>query len=348
MIRLKDIAARAGVTIMTVSKALRDAPDVSAQKRTSIKLLAQQMGYVPDSSARGLRTRCNRLFGLIIPSMINPIFARILLAIEERAHEMGYDVLLAYTHYNPEREEACIRRFISRRVEGMFIAPTYLMARESRTYQELFESKTPTIILGHPAPFCSQFVNVEADDLQAGYVVTQHLLKLGHKRIAFLTGPTGTPWTQERFDGYRRALREAEMDVDDKLVFTAGRTIEEGAAAATQLINEGVDATAIQAVNDSVATGCADVLLKQKIRIPEDISLTGFGNTMVSEYFRVPLTTANQPKHRLGMAAMDAMQQFLKGQRPEPKRLPVELIVRASSGTASATPALRRHKAPNA
>jgi LacI family transcriptional regulator len=348
MVRLKDIAERAGVTIMTVSKALRDEPDISAERKTQIKLLAQQMGYVPDSSAQGLRTRTTKLFGLILPSMVNPIFTRILLAVQERAYEMGYDVLLAYTLYIPEREEACIRRFVARRVDGLFIAPVYRMARDPRVYQELFERKIPTVVLGHAAPWCAQFPNVEADDLLAGYALTQHLLKLGHKRIAFLTGPPGTPWTQERFEGYRRALREAGLDVDDRLVFQAGRTIEEGAAATAQLINEGVDATAIQAVNDSVATGCADVLLRQNLRIPEDISLVGFGNTMHSEYFKVPLTTANQPKHRLGMAAIEAMQQFLQGKRPEPKRLPVELIVRASTGTPPATPALTRLKTHNA
>src|SRR6267154_1409570 len=112
MVRLKDIAERAGVSIMTVSKALRDEPDISAGRKTQIKLLAQQMGYVPDSSAQVLRTRTTKLFGLILPSMVNPIFTRILLALQERAYEMGYDVLLAYTLYIPEREEACIRRFL--------------------------------------------------------------------------------------------------------------------------------------------------------------------------------------------------------------------------------------------
>jgi DNA-binding LacI/PurR family transcriptional regulator len=132
------------------------------------------------------------------------------------------------------------------------------------------------------------------------------------------------------------------MDVDDKLVFQAGRTMEEGAKAALQLIAEGCDATAIQAINDLVAAGCAEVLLKQKLKIPEDISITGFGNTMLSEYFLVPLTTVSQPKYRLGLAAVEAMVRLLKGERAESKRLPTELITRASSGTAPATSALKR------
>src|SRR6185436_18813978 len=118
MIRLKDIAAQAGVSVMTISKALRDEPDISAKTKTRIKLLAQQMGYVPDSTAQGLRNRTTKLFGLVNSSMTNPIFARMVLGIEERAHDLGYDLILAHTRNVPEREEAHIRRLLSRRVDG--------------------------------------------------------------------------------------------------------------------------------------------------------------------------------------------------------------------------------------
>src|SRR5215813_4590593 len=115
MVRLKDIAERANVSVMTVSKALRNERDVSVNTKTRIKLLAQQMGYVPDSTAQGLRTRTTKLFGLVISASTNPIFARMMFAIEERAHELGYDLLLAHSHNMVEREEACIRRLLSRR-----------------------------------------------------------------------------------------------------------------------------------------------------------------------------------------------------------------------------------------
>ncbi|MGD0259165.1 MAG: LacI family DNA-binding transcriptional regulator [Verrucomicrobiota bacterium] len=344
MTRLKDIAQRAGLAVMTVSRALRDKPDVSAATKTRVKLLAQQMGYVPDSTAQGLRNRTTRLFGLVISSMTNPIYSRVVLAIEERAYELGYDVLLAHTLNIPEREEACLRRLLWRRVDGLFICPVYRMAAEAPIYQELVARRIPTVLLGHAAPFCNQFVNVETDDLLASYAATQHLLKLGHKRIAFFVGPLATPWTQERFEGYRRALREAGMDVDDRLVFQAGRTIEDGAKAALQMINESSDATAVQAINDVVAVGCAETLLSYGLKIPEDISVAGFGNILLGAHFRVPLTTTRQPKFRLGSAAVDAMQELLRGQRPESRRLPAELIVRASTGTPPATSRLRQLK----
>ncbi len=331
MVRLKDIAERAAVSVMTVSKALRDEPDVSAATKARIKLLAQQMGYVPDSTAQGLRTRTTKLFAMVIPSTTDPVYARIVLAIEERAHELGYDILLMHTLDNAAREEACIRRLLSRRVDGLFIAPVYRIDPEARIYQELLARRTPVVLLGPPAKFCSQFFYAQVDDLLASYAATQHLLKLGHKRIAFLAGPLAAPWSQERFEGYRRALREAGSDVDDGLVFQAGNTVEDGVKAALQLLNEGCDATAIQAATDLIAVGCADALMNQGIRIPQDLSIIGFGNILMSEYFRVPLTTVRQPKFQLGAAAMEMMVQILRGQATESKRLPAELIVRAST-----------------
>jgi LacI family transcriptional regulator len=344
MVRLKDIANQAGLSIMTVSKALRDEPDVSPATKTRVKLLAQQLAYVPDSAAQGLRNRTTKLLGLVVSSLTNPVFGRMVLAIEGRAYELGYDLLLAQTLNIPEREDACIRRLLSRRVDGLFLSPVYRMTGEARVYQELHERGVPTVLLGHPAPFCSQFASVEAEDLLGSQSATQHLLKLGHRRIAFLAGPQSAPWAQERFEGYRRALREANLDVDENLVFQAGRTIEDGAKAAAQMLNEASDATAVQAVNDLVAIGCADAWLKHGLKVPEDISIVGFGNVVASEYFRVPLTTVNQPKFRLGTAAVETMQQVLRGQKPGPKRLSAELIVRSSSGTPPAAPRLKQSK----
>jgi LacI family transcriptional regulator len=331
MVRLKDIAQHVGVSIMTVSKALRDEPDVSVATKARIKALAKQMGYVPDSSAQGLRTKTTKLFGVIIPSSTNPIYARMIVAIEERAHELGYDILFAHSLNKPEREELCLRRFLSRRVDGLFISPVYRFEAEARIYQEVLASKTPTVLLGPPAAFCKSFVSVEIEELAASHTATQHLLRLGHKRIAYLTGPPTAPWAHERFEGYRRALREAGLEVDDKLVFQAGSTIEDGTNAALQMLNENCDATAVQAVSDLVAIGCAETLLAQGLKIPQDISIVGFGNILVTEYFRVPLTTIRQPKHRLGAAAVDIMMSLIRGEKVQSKRLPAELVVRKSS-----------------
>lgn len=340
MIRLKDIAERAGVSVMTVSKVMRNAPDISETTKARVKLLAQQLGYVPDSNAQSLRTRTSRFFGVIITSITDPTFARVLLALEERAHDLGYEIILAHTLNHENREESSIQRLLARRVDGLFVSPVYRLRPDAPIYQALQARGTPVVILGHSAPFCRQFANVESDDVLASYTATQHLLQLGHRQIAYFAGPAAAPWSQERLEGYRRALREAGIEVEDRLIFQAGSTIEDGAKTALQFVNESTRATAIQAVNDSVAIGCANTFLNQGIKIPQDLSIVGFGNILTSEYFRVPLTTIRQPKFRLGAAAMDSMLQLLRQERPPNKRIQAELITRQSTA-ARREPALK-------
>ena len=331
MVRLKEIAAAAGVSVMTVSKALRDKPDLSAATKERIRKLAAEMGYLPDVSAQGLRSRTTRLLGLVISASTNPVNARIVMAIEERAHELGYDVVIAHSLNRPEREEAVLRRLIARRVDGLFISPVYRLGETAGIYEELAKRGIPTVVLGHGAPFCRQFPAIETDDLAASAAATRHLLDLGHRRIAFFAGPMVAPWARERLEGYRRAHRDAGVPVADQLIFNAGTTIEEGASAALQFMQERPDATALQCAHDLVAIGAADALLNQGVRIPGNISVVGFGNILVSEYFRVPLTTVRQPKLRLGYAAMDLMQKLLEGGVPESRRLRAEVIARAST-----------------
>lgn len=331
MVRLKEIADAAGVSVMTVSKALRDKPDLSAATKARIRALATQMGYVPDLWASGMRNRTSRLLGLVIPAATDPVYARVMLALEQCAQELGYDLVYTQSLGKPDREEAVLRRLIARRADGIFVSPVYRMEPSAPIYEELRRAGIPVVILGHRAPFCSGFVNVETDDLNASTAATRHLLELGHRRIAFFAGPLSAPWAQERLEGYRRALREAGIGSDDRLVFNAGSTVEEGTNAALQFIQERPGATAIQAVNDLVAIGAGDALLNQGVRIPQDLSLVGHGNVLVSEFFRVPLTTIRQPKLRLGTVAAEAMQHLLRGEPVTSRRLPGQVVVRAST-----------------
>ena len=332
MIRLKDIAAQAGVSTMTVSKVLRDAPDISAATKARVRALAEQMGYVPDAMAQSLRRRSTKQLGLVISAMTNPVFARVVMAIEQQAHEHGFDLILCHSLNQSEREQTIIRRLLSRRVDGLFVSPVYRLDPTAAIYDDLLRRGTPTVLLGHRAPFCDKFISVETDDVTASYTVTQHLLGLGHQRIAFFGGPAAAPPAQERLAGYRRALREAQIEPDDSLIFNAGSTIEEGEKAALQLLNEAPKATAIQAVNDLVAIGAANIFLQQGLRIPQDLSIAGFGNVLVSEHFRVPLTTIRQPKFRLGAAAMESMLKLLRGEHPVAQRLAAEIVIRQSTG----------------
>jgi DNA-binding LacI/PurR family transcriptional regulator len=335
MVRLKDIALRAGVSVMTVSKVLRDAPDISPATKARVKMLAEEMGYVPDSLAQGLRTRTTRTIGLVISAVTNPIFARAILAIEEQSHELNYELILAHSLNEPAREEMVIRRLLSRRVDGLIISPVYRLSPSAPVYDDLAQSKTPVVVLGARSQFCAALPNVETEDMLGSYAATQHLISLGHSRIAYFAGPTVAAWAQERLEGYRRALRDARIEPDEALIFTAGTTIEEGESAALQMLNEGQSATAIQASNDMSAIGVASILLKQGFKIPEQISVVGFGNILLCEYFAVPLTTVRQPKFRLGQAAMEMLRLLLKQESAPSRRLPCDLLVRASTAPPS-------------
>jgi len=320
---------------MTVSKVLRDAPDISPATKARVKMLADEMGYVPDSLAQGLRTKTTRTIGLVISTVTNPVLARAIVAIEEQAYELGYDVILSHSLNDPAREEAVIRRLLSRRVDGLIISPVYRLAPAAPIYEELADSKVAVVIWGQKAAFCAQFPGVESEDLLGAYSATQHLLSLGHRQIAYFSGPSVAPWNQERLDGYKRALREAQLEINESLIFSAGNSIEEGETAALQMLNEGIRPTAIQACNDLVAVGAASVLLKQGLKIPEDISIVGFGNILVGEYFSIPLTTVHQPKFRIGLAAMESLRKLLKHESVDTKRLPTELILRQSTARPS-------------
>ncbi len=317
---------------MTVSRVLRDAPDISAATKLRVRTIAQQMGYVPDVMAQGLRTRASRLLGVLLPNVTDPAASRLLLALEERTHELGFDLLLAQSLHQADREELCLRRFLARRVEGLFIAPVYRLTPFAPVYADLRRRGTRVVVLGPRPPFCEDFVGVEGDDVAGSSFATRHLLELGHRRIACLAGPPQSPVAQAQLEGYRRALREQNLEPDDRLVFKAGVTFEDGARAASQMLAENAGATAVQACSDAVATGAAAALLAHGLRIPTDISLVGYGNLPGTEHHRVPLTTVSQPKYRLGTAAIEVMLRLLRTEPAETRRLPAELVVRSSTG----------------
>jgi LacI family transcriptional regulator len=335
VIRLKDIAVQAGVSVMTVSKALRDKPDVSAVTKTRIKLLAQQMGYVPDSSAQGLRSRSMKLFGLAVPSCSDPFVARIVQTIEERAYEMGYDIILAQTADIPEREEACLRRFMARRVDGVFLTPAPTKS-DRPIYREIASRNIATVVLGSRPAGAVQFASVAVNDTGGAKLAASHLLGLGHKRIAFLAGPAEASWAADRLRGWREALSDAGIDPKDEFVIPTGQTLAEGVQAARRLLQSGCPFTALQGVNDLVAMGAGRVLHEKGYEIPGRISLVGFGDVFFAEEWLLPLTTVGADRQELGTEAMAAMQRLLRGQPQDGHVLNPKLVVRKSTGTAFA------------
>ena len=319
---------------MTVSKALRDAPDIAAKTKLRIGDLAKRMGYTPNLGARSLRSQETKLLGLVIPATTDPIFARIVMAIEQRALEHGYELILHHSWNQPKREETILQNLISRRVDGIFLSPVYRVEPEVDAYRELRQRSIPTVIMGPLAEFCAAFVTVQTLGNESAFGMTQHLLDLGHKRIAFFAGPRFSSRAVSRQEGYRRALRENGIEEDPALVFNAGSTIAEVAKATEHFLEEKTKATAVQTVNDLVAIGAANVFLDSGVKIPDELSIAGFGNILTSEHYRVPLTTIRQPKFRMGMAAFDAMLKLINGERPKQERIVGEVLVRQSTGPA--------------
>ncbi|HOY59189.1 MAG TPA: LacI family DNA-binding transcriptional regulator [Verrucomicrobiota bacterium] len=332
MVRLVDIARQAGVSVMTVSRVMRDTPDISAATRARVRALAEQMGYVPNAMAQSLRTRSTRLIAFVVPNVADPVATRILLALSERTHDLGRDLLVSQSLNRLDREEICIRRALARRIEGFFLQPVYRLDPSAPAYDEVRRHGAKVVVLGPKPPSCEPFVNVQADEALAASEATSHLIELGHRRIAFLSGPPTSPTAQNRFEGYRRALRKAGLEVDDGLIFHAGETMEDGMKAAAQMLGESAAATAVQGVNDQVAMGAATVFFDRGLRIPQDFSVVGCGNIPFSECFRVPLTTVRQPKYQLGLAAAGMMQALLRGESVSSRLLPGTLVVRASTG----------------
>ncbi len=340
MVRLRDIAQKAGVSIMTVSRVLHDSPDIADATKVRVAAIASQMGYVPDFAARGLRTRTTHILGLVVPTVTDPLHAAALAALQQEAIALGYDLLVAQSLNQIEREEDSIQRFLGRHVDGLVVAPVYRVGATASLYERLLRSSSKVVLLGHPAPFCHGFPSVATDDLAGAITATRHLLELGHRRIAFLAGPSLSPAAQERFEGYRRALRDARIEIDDRLVFNAGSAFEDGVKAARQLLSEFTGASAIVAFNDPVAMGAATVVLARGLAIPSQISVVGFGGFPASALFRVPLTTVSQPVVEIATAAMRAMVRSLRGEPAQNERFLPELTVRASTASAAvASPA---------
>ncbi len=316
---------------MTVSKVMRDYPDIALKTKERIRAIANQLGYVPDAAARSLRTRSTHTIGVVVPNINQTYFPRVFVGIEQVAKARGYKLFLAHSNEDPAQETAEIRELLSRKVDGLIIVPAN---RIDGTYEifSLIESRgVPTVILDRYPSQLENFLHVVSDDHQGGYLATKHLIGLGHRDIALLTGPPGCPCTQERTEGYRRALQEAGIPFRDELVFTAGHEMADGQRAAAELSHERTRCTALFAHNDLVAIGAAEFFLEQKWTVPADMSIIGYGDMQPASLYRVPLTTVRQPQSGLGQLAIQILFEKIAGRPTESRRMPVEVVARNST-----------------
>jgi LacI family transcriptional regulator len=334
MATLKEIASTLNLSAMAVSKALRDAPDISAATKARVLAEAKRRHYVPNRAAQNLRLQRTGLVGVVVPQINHTFYSNLVWGIERQAEAIGLQVILAHSLDRPENEMREVQKLIARQVESLLLVPAVRWQNRLATLDLLRTSGPPTVLLEAYPAGAENFPRVRwvvADDRQGGALATGHLLERGHREILFLAGPNGSSSSAGRFGGYQRALAEAGVAYTDARVYLAGRDIESGRVAMAQALSEKAAFTGVVAHNDSVAMGAICTLVQQGFRIPEDVSVVGFGDGLLAENFRVPLTTIRVPQVEMGETALRLACELRSNPAVEPRELPVEIIVRAST-----------------
>lgn len=328
---IHTIAEQLGIHPSTVSRALNpsSASRVSARTRAAVVEVAERIGYRPDPLARGLRTKRSLLLGLLIPRLADVVLARMFEGAEDRARDLGYQAITTSTRDEPGVERELAEGLLRRRVEGLILAtPT----TDDPFLDELSERGTPFVLLnrssgGHPC--------VRGDDEMGGYLATRHLVSRSHRRIAIIAGPPQVSTTTLRRHGYERALKEAQITFDSRLLVHSSLDAEGGYDAAAQLMAMSHPPTAIFAVNDSVAIGAMAAARDLGRVVPADLAVVGYNDSDVSGMLSIPLTSVALPLLKMGERSVDLLVDRLEGRPIESFVFTPRLVVRASSAGVS-------------
>ncbi|MDC1265741.1 LacI family transcriptional regulator [Flavobacteriaceae bacterium] len=339
---LRQIAETLGISIPTVSKALKDYPDVSKKTKAMVKELAKTLNYKPNSFAVNLRTKESKTIGIIIPEIVHHFFSNVIKGIISQAEKKGYLVIILQSNESYELEKKQINLLIDKRVDGILIS----IANETADFKhltEVIDQNKPLVMFDKIAKIvkCSKII---IDDRKAAYIATQHLIDTGCKRIAHFRGPLLPQNSIDRFLGYKKALIDNGLSYDPSLVYICqcgDKSFEEGKLNATRLLEDHKDVDGVFINTDMVAIGAITEFRKRKVRIPEDISIVGFSNWFMSSAITPSLTTIDQPGFKIGKRAFKQLYKELKAAKKEkiiiPKiiELKTNLIKRESTKTIS-------------
>lgn len=307
-VTIKDIAKAAGVSHPTVSRALNDHPGISTVTRERIKKLAAEMGYVPNASARGLKTNRTRALGVILRQIDDPFWSEVLDGVDSVLHPAGYSLFIASTHMERQREKDVVQAMVQRGVDGVILlAPQF-------SEEQCHMLKTyglPMVMVNNEGAGECQYL-IFNDDEYGARLVTRYLIDLGHRQIAYLGNHMGGLTNNNRLAGFSDEMKSAGLEIRDDFIFhvSAGNPSggREGADYLTSLREL---PTAIVCYNDFLAAGVYNMLLEKGLKIPEDISVTGFDNISIAAYLTPPLTTLHQFKFELGKGAAEMMLEVL-------------------------------------
>ena len=326
---IKDVAREAGVSINTVSRALNGKPDVNPETKRLVLEAAQRLKYTPNKLARGLRSNKTGVIGVIVADIANPFFSAVVKGMGKAAKGLGYSIILQDTGENYENEEEAIRIMISEQVDGLLITP---VQTENRSIHTLQESGIPFVLVArHFSDLDTDYVVV--DDVQGGYLATTHLIEKGHEKIAFINGPACNSSAIERFQGYKKALEEHNIELNEKLMRNGALTMEDGYTHGKALLmGHGPRPTALFTFSDFVALGAMKAVREVGLRIPDDIAIVGYDDIDFAFCLEVPLTTVRVLKKEMGKKAVSVLEKKIDEHEGQSHlKMPVELVVRQSS-----------------
>jgi LacI family transcriptional regulator len=333
-VTIKDIAKRVGLSVTTVSRALNDFDDVSAETKELIHRTAEEMGYVPNSLAQRFQKRKTDTIGLILPTFgprfSDPYFSELLAGIGNKAANQGYDLLVS-TRAPGDEELLAYRQMVQgNRVDGLVVVRT---RQHDERIEYLRSVKFPFVAFGRVEGELD-FPFVDEDGAYGMRLVANHLVDLGHRRIACIASPPELTFSQYRLDGLRFRLQELNVPLDSTLVRVGDLTQRSGYEQVTELLELPQSPTAIVAFNDLMAFGAMSAAQDRGLAVGSDISITGFDNIPMSAHSHPPLTTIDQPIYQIGSMVCEMLIQCVRGETPEQKQvlLQPELNIRGSSG----------------
>ncbi|WP_262690183.1 LacI family DNA-binding transcriptional regulator [Kordiimonas aestuarii] len=333
MANIRAVSKLAGVSVATVSRALRTPDVVSEETRKKVIEAVKETGYKPNMMARNFRSKKSYSIMVLVPDISNPFFSMVISGIQQAAKKSGYSVLLGNTMGEVETERELAHLLHTNQTDGII----QLSSRFPLAPEDCEEGRTPPVINCCECVDDDSMPTVTLDNVGASRAMTDHLFGLGHKRIAVISGPKGSPLTVARLAGCQAAMKAANIPFDPALVAEGDYSMASGARAAEALLCNSLRPTAIVCFNDEMAIGAMQQIRKAGLSVPGDISITGFDNLTFAAYTEPPLTTICQPSEAFGEKAVEVLFDIIED-RAMPVRhltLPYELVVRESTAPPS-------------
>lgn len=329
-ITIKDVARVAGVAVSTASRAMNDSGPVSAKTRHRVLAAARKLRYIPNGTARNLINKKAHTFGVFLPHLYGEFYSEVLRGMDDAAHRAGYQLLVSSSHSEHNDLETALRAFRGR-VDGMIFMSPFI---SGNTLNDWLPRNVPVVLL-HSNVTTSPFDTINVDNYGGACAMVQHLIDLGHERIAILKGPHNNFDAQERLRGYYDTLCNNGIQLDEELVLEGDFMEGSGYAAAHDLLRLDPRPTALFSFNDSMMIGALGVFQTAGLRIPEDLAVASFDDIPSVKYMHPPLTTVHLPIYELGSKAVDRLLHAITHENKHRKThecLPTEVVVRRSCG----------------